>query len=147
MRNRGSDQFIPDPSSLGREFMLEQRTQQGLSTRKRRSNQYSPVREGVSFVGSPERASERRKGSHMHGHEISPNRDSQNREDLSRKSPKIVEQEDGPSDSDQDSSDQDLEYMSKNGPGFNSRSERCIYRASRPSQGKVNGGARSAWPE
>ena len=27
------------------------------------------------------------------------------------------------------------------GPGFNSRSERCIYRASRPSQGTVNGGA------
>ena len=27
------------------------------------------------------------------------------------------------------------------GPRFNSRSERCIYRASRPSQGTVNGGA------
>ena len=27
------------------------------------------------------------------------------------------------------------------GPGFNSRSEQCIYRASRPSQGTVNGGA------
>ena len=27
------------------------------------------------------------------------------------------------------------------GPGFDSRSERCIYRASRPSQGTVNGGA------
>ena len=27
------------------------------------------------------------------------------------------------------------------GPGFNSRSERCIYRASRPSQGTVNGDA------
>ena len=27
------------------------------------------------------------------------------------------------------------------GPGFNSRSERCIYRASRPSEGTVNGGA------
>ena len=26
-------------------------------------------------------------------------------------------------------------------PGFNSRSERCIYRASRPSQGTVNVGA------
>ena len=32
------------------------------------------------------------------------------------------------------------------GPGFNSRSERCIYRASRPSQGTVNGGAVSKWP-
>ena len=31
-------------------------------------------------------------------------------------------------------------------PGFNSRSERCIYRASRPSQGTVNGGAVSKWP-
>ena len=27
------------------------------------------------------------------------------------------------------------------GPGFNSRLERCIYRASRPSQGTVNRGA------
>ena len=32
------------------------------------------------------------------------------------------------------------------GPGFKSRSERCIYRASRPSQGTVNGGAVSKWP-
>ena len=31
-------------------------------------------------------------------------------------------------------------------PGFNSRSERCIYRASHPSQGTVNGGAVSKWP-
>ena len=29
--------------------------------------------------------------------------------------------------------------MRFNGPGFDSRSERCIYRASRPSQGTVNG--------
>ena len=114
MRNRGSDQYIPDPSSLGCEFMLEQRTQQGPSTRKGRSNQYGPGREGVSFVGSPGRASERKKGSHRRGHEISPNRDSLNREDLSRISHEIVEQEGGPSDSDQDSSDQDLDYMSKN---------------------------------
>ena len=32
------------------------------------------------------------------------------------------------------------------GPGFNSRSEWCIYRASRPSQGRVNGGAVSKCP-
>ena len=33
-------------------------------------------------------------------------------------------------------------YMVLNvSPGFNSRSERCIYQASRPSQGAVNGGA------
>ena len=31
------------------------------------------------------------------------------------------------------------------GPGFDSRWERCIYRASRPSQGTVNGGAVSKW--
>ena len=31
-------------------------------------------------------------------------------------------------------------------PGFNSRSGRCIYRATRPSQGTVNGGAVSIWP-
>ena len=31
-------------------------------------------------------------------------------------------------------------------PGFNSRSERCIYRVSRPSQGTVNGGAVSKCP-
>ena len=30
--------------------------------------------------------------------------------------------------------------------GFDSRWERCIYRASRPSQGTVNGGAVSKWP-
>ena len=32
------------------------------------------------------------------------------------------------------------------GLGFNSRSEQCIYWASRPSQGTVNGGAVSKWP-
>ena len=32
------------------------------------------------------------------------------------------------------------------GPGFDSRWERCIYRASRLSQGTVNGGAFSKWP-
>ena len=30
--------------------------------------------------------------------------------------------------------------------GLRGRSERCIYRASRPSQGTVNGGAVSKWP-
>ena len=31
--------------------------------------------------------------------------------------------------------------LSRDGPGFDSRLERCIYRALRPSQGTVNGGA------
>ena len=31
--------------------------------------------------------------------------------------------------------------LPRDGPGFDSRSGRCIYRASRPSQGTVNGGA------
>ena len=31
--------------------------------------------------------------------------------------------------------------LPSNGPGFDSRLERCIYRASRPLQGTVNGGA------
>ena len=31
--------------------------------------------------------------------------------------------------------------LPRDGPGFNSRLERCIYQASRPLQGAVNGGA------
>ena len=35
--------------------------------------------------------------------------------------------------------------LPRDGPGFDSRWEQCIYRASRPSQGTVNGGAVSKW--
>ena len=40
----------------------------------------------------------------------------------------------------------ELVEHSGNVMGFNSRSERCIHRATRPSQGTVNGGAVSKWP-
>ena len=63
----------------------------------------------AATVRSPERARERRRGSHRGGH-----RDSLNRVGSLKMSPKIVKQEDGPSSSDLDSADQDLEYMSKN---------------------------------
>ena len=119
MRKRKGDQYDPHHSSLGRECLSEQWTTQGPITRKRRGNQYSPDHEGVSFFGSPERADERRRA-----HDIGPTRDSLNRGSVSKKSPKIVKQEDGPSGSYQDSSDQDLEYVLKNwakGPGARRR--------------------------
>ena len=119
MRKREGDQYNPYQSTLSRECLSEQWTKQGPITRKRRGNQYSPDREGVSFLGSPERTDERR-----HGEDIGPTRDSLNKGGVSKKSPKIVKQEDGPSGSYQDRSDQNLEYVSKNwakGPGARRR--------------------------
>ena len=113
-RKRKGDQHNPHQSSLGRECLSEQRTTQCPITRKRSGNQYCPDREGVSSVRSPERARERRQGSHRRGHEFSTYRDSLNRGGSLKMSPKIIKQENGPSGSDHDSSDQDLEYMSKN---------------------------------
>ena len=45
-----------------------------------------------------------------------------------------------------DSSGESEGRLPRDGPGFDSLLERCIHRASRPSQGTVNGGAVSKWP-